>query len=122
MEKITEIKNDLVTAKINLSRGANLISFVDCRYDASVLREPDYDNLDNPYLYGMPILFPVNRISKGKFVFQGRTYSFPINEPDTGCHLHGILHDKEFTITEQREDYLKCEYMIEATEGFEMVD
>ncbi len=118
MEKITEIKNDLVTAKINLSRGANLISFVDWRYDASVLREPDYDNLDNPYLYGMPVLFPVNRISKGKFEFQGRTYSFPVNEPGTGCHLHGILHDKEFTVKEQKEDYLKCEYMIEATDGF----
>lgn len=118
MEKITEIKNDLVTARINLSRGANLISFVDKRYDASVLREPDYDNLGNSYIYGMPILFPVNRISEGKFKFQERTYSFPVNEPATGCHLHGILHDKEFTVKEQKEDYLKCEYMIEATEGF----
>lgn len=74
------------------------------------MREPDYANLDNPYLYGMPILFPVNRISNGTFEFEGRRYEFPINEPSTGCHLHGFLHQAEFEIVEDKENYIKCRY------------
>ena len=83
---------------------------LDGKYDAEILRVPDYEKLDNPYLYGMPILFPVNRISDGEFVFEGRRYTFPINEPETNCHLHGFLHTAEFKIEEQREDYIKCVY------------
>lgn len=58
----------------------------------------------------MPILFPVNRISNGMFEFEGRTYSFPVNEPATGCHLHGFLHQAEFEVVEERKDYVKCRY------------
>lgn len=74
------------------------------------MREPDYANLDNPYLYGMPILFPVNRISNGTFEFEGRNYVFPVNESDTGCHLHGFLHETEFALAEQGLGYVKCRY------------
>ena len=85
-------------AKINTSRGGNLISFSRLG-ENSLLREPSYDKpLDNPYLYGMPILFPVNRISNGKFTFEGREYVFPINEEKTNCHLHGTLHQTEFEV------------------------
>jgi len=75
------------------------------------LREPDYSKeLDNPYLYGMPILFPVNRISGGRFEFEGREYKFPINEPDTGCHLHGELHRREFELVHKDENKMICSY------------
>ena len=76
---IFEIKNTKYTAKINLSRGGNCISLYNAEWGAHILREPDYTNLDNPFLYGMPILFPVNRISGGKFLFEGREYHFPVN-------------------------------------------
>ena len=58
----------------------------------------------------MPILFPVNRIEEGKFEFEGRKYVFPINEPDTGCHLHGFLHEAEFEVVEQGGNFIKCRY------------
>ena len=99
------------TATINVSRGANCISL---RHEngAKILREPkDPDDLDNPYLYGMPILFPVNRIQGGVFTFEEREYRFPINEPATGCHLHGLLHATPFTVTEQTADTLKCRFL-----------
>ena len=65
---IYEITSGEYSAKINLSRGANCISLRNMRYHALILREPDYSSeLDNPYLYGMPILFPVNRIDGGCF-------------------------------------------------------
>ncbi|MBQ9116954.1 MAG: aldose 1-epimerase [Clostridia bacterium] len=99
------------TAVINADRGANCISLRNDRYRASLLREPDYgDEKANPYLYGMPILFPVNRISGGKFDFEGRTYVFPINEPSTDCALHGELHRAPFSVIEQTENSVTLRY------------
>lgn len=61
---------------------------------ADVLRTPRDDDArrKTPFLYGNPILFPPNRISGGTFRFRGREYVFPVNEPETGCHLHGELY------------------------------
>ena len=98
-------------AVIDVLRGANCISLKNEHYGASILRElPESGELDNPYLYGMPILFPVNRIEGGSFEFEGRKYSFPINEPRTGCHLHGELHRMAFEIMEQRDSKIVCRY------------
>lgn len=116
MMNIYEISNDTYSAKINLSRGANCVSLINKQYNAHILREPDYSKpLDNPYLYGMPILFPVNRIAGGRFTFEGREYIFPINEPNTNCHLHGVLHQMQFNTTNAGEDYVVCSY--QATKG-----
>ena len=95
------------SAVILLGRGATCISLRNEKYGARPLREPeDYTGQwDNPYLYGMPILFPVNRISGGHFAFEGREYRFPINEPATGCHLHGTLHETAFELVELSEEY-----------------
>lgn len=77
MENIYEIKSGHYTALINLSRGGNCMSLRNSKYEADILREPDYTKeLDNPYLYGMPILYPINRISDGRFEFEGRNYVF----------------------------------------------
>ena len=110
MNNIVSIKSKGVVAKINLSRGANLFSLN--INGVSVLREPDYSKpLDNPYLYGMPILFPVNRIEGGSFTFEGREYLFPINEEKTNCHLHGELHKSEFNVIKQKSNVIVCEYL-----------
>lgn len=110
-QEIIELKFYDYSAQINLSRGANCISFRNKKYNAKILREPDYSQeLDNAYLYGMPILFPVNRILGGQFEFEGRTYQFPINEPATGCHLHGELHRTKFEVLEKSDNRLLCSY------------
>lgn len=96
-------------ALINPERGANCISLRNSKYKAIILRELNKSGvLDNPYLYGMPILYPANRISGGCFEFEGKTYRFPINEPETNCHLHGMLHEMEFEITESGTSFVKC--------------
>ena len=102
---------------IDREHGANCISLRNQKYGASILREPPEDGvLDNPYLYGMPILFPVNRIENGRFGFEGREYCFPINEPFTGCHLHGALHRMAFEVIEESENYVKCRFRAEKGE------
>ena len=110
-ERIEKIEFGSYSACINLSMGANCISLRNERYKAKILREPDYSKeLDNPYLYGMPILYPANRISNGKFTFEGREYKFPVNEAHTNCHIHGELHSMEFELVEHGYDYIICKY------------
>lgn len=110
--ELKHIKCGNYTAAVNLTHGANCVSL---RYkNRKILREPNYDvGLDNPYVYGMPILFPVNRISGGGFEFEGRKYEFTINEPDTCCHLHGLLHQAEFKVESETENKIVCAYIPE---------
>jgi len=124
------------SAIIDAEHGANCISLKNDRYGANILREPPKDgNLDNPYLYGMPILFPVNRIEGGSFVFEGRRYAFPINEQSTGCHLHGELHRTAFEPMEitnsksvfrytatKRQPYLSFPHEFEIVMEYELKD
>lgn len=58
----------------------------------------------------MPILYPVNRIKNGNFVFENRKYSFPINEPNTNCHIHGFLHEAQFDAVHVNENCVNCRY------------
>lgn len=97
------------SAEIDPTRGANCTKLRYANDQAILLREPPNNGEpDHPYLYGMPILYPVNRISGGQFEFEGRVYRFPINEPSTGCHLHGMLHDAVFDVAEQTEHSVTC--------------
>ncbi len=106
------------TAAIDIAHGANCVSLRHGGYGAQILREPDvpWEQRDNPYLYGMPVLFPVNRISGGRFTFEGREYIFPVNEPQTGCHLHGTLHATPFREVEHGEHRTVCVFHAEAGE------
>lgn len=109
MNVMENIQYGAYSASINLSRGANCFRLR--KNDWRILREPDYKKeLDNPYLYGMPVLFPVNRISGGSFEFEGRKYDFGINEPETNCHLHGKLHESEFALVSKKENEIVCAY------------
>jgi len=110
MNEFVLLKAREYTATINVSRGANCISLRHEGYGARILREPNYTRLDNPYLYGMPILYPNNRIYDGRFTFEGREYCFSINEPSTNCHIHGFLHEMPFEVLERGEDFVVCEY------------
>ena len=110
MEELIFLQAGEYTATINPCRGANCISLRHKGYGANILREPDYSRLDNPYLYGMPILYPNNRISGGRFLFENKEYVFPINEPSTNCHIHGFLHETPFKIMKTGVDCAVFEY------------
>ncbi len=118
MEHIITLTCGQMTARINASRGANCISLRHEGHKANILREPDYEHFDNPYLYGMPLLFPVNRIEGGRFTFEGRQYTFPINEPNTCCHLHGIVHETPFEVVKQAENEGIFRLEVAEREGF----
>lgn len=60
-------------------------------------------------LYGMPLLFPPNRIRDGSYRFQGRDYRLPINEPERGNHIHGFLSETPFVLSGERLGSDTCE-------------
>ena len=64
-------------------------------------------------VYGTPIIMPPNRTAGGRFCFDGREYSLPINEPAFHNHLHGRLHNREFCVSEQSETMVKGCYVNE---------
>lgn len=84
-------------ADICPAMGANCIRFA--REGMSVLRTPpDMDTFrSQPNVYGMPLLFPPNRINGGTYTYQGRVYHFPFNEPPRGHHIHGYLSSTPFS-------------------------
>ena len=57
----------------------------------------------SPYTYGAPILMPANRTKGACFLFDGRTYALPLNEPQNGCNLHGSLLHAAFTLVDRNE-------------------
>ena len=113
MEQIT-LRGGDYRAVIDVAHGANCISLRNERYGISILREPPVGQAkDNPFLYGMPLLFPANRISSGRFFFEKRLYDFGINEENTACHLHGLLHDRPFEVAEANEGCVKCKLEVD---------
>lgn len=93
----------MLQARVSPDRGSNVTELRDKRTGLSLLRQPrTADDLrQHPFLFGIPVLFPPNRIADGRFTFQYRTYEFDVNEPDKQNHIHGFVHDKPWTITTQ---------------------
>lgn len=92
------LNNDRYEAMILPDFGANCISLRHLPSGVDLLRSPaNAAALANaPNIYGLPVLFPPNRIRKGIFSFQQREYVFPINEPARNNHIHGFLSSMLF--------------------------
>ncbi|MCE1195225.1 aldose 1-epimerase [bacterium] len=81
------------------------------RDGASFLRiPPSFDTFRSERnIYGMPLLFPPNRVRDGAYRFQGRDYRLPINEPERGNHIHGFLSGTPFVLADERAAGDACE-------------
>ncbi|MEA5016537.1 MAG: aldose 1-epimerase [Candidatus Limiplasma sp.] len=81
------------------SLGANVISLQTMKdgHFINILRTPPDDRslLADPYAYGIPVLFPANRVAGGGYRWDGVQYSFPKNYPND-VHIHGVLHNREW--------------------------
>lgn len=78
--------------------GANCIKLRHIASGADLFRTPPGAAAlrSDPNVYGLPLLFPPNRIRDGFYIFQGRRYAFPINEPSRHHHIHGFLSSSLF--------------------------
>ncbi len=89
------------------SYGGHLVALRHAAGGLRLLREPlaagggDLSRyLADPVPYGLPLLFPPNRIGDGTFTFAGQTYRFPVNEPALHNHLHGFFANVAWDVVE----------------------
>jgi len=117
-EEAIKAENDHLEIILVPGWGSNLISIMHKETQREVLRSPrsSEEFWANPVLFGVPILFPPNRISDGTFTFRGRVYRFNINEKDKNNHIHGFLNTKKWQLvrTEATENELIIETKIES--------
>lgn len=94
-ETAIRVQNEELAFTLVPAWGSNLLSLRLKNKDLELLRFPENQESykADPILYGLPILFPPNRIADGKFVFNGRDYQFDINDAAEHNHTHGLLFD-----------------------------
>ncbi|OXM84374.1 aldose 1-epimerase [Paenibacillus rigui] len=101
-ERAVYLQSDRFEAIVLPEIGANLIAFRDTVNQYRFLHEPALEEMasfkKSPIIHGIPVLFPPNRYEDGKFPWNGKTYEFPVNEPSTGNHLHGFLHNIPWSV------------------------
>lgn len=91
---VIRLKCGLWEAVIDPNYGANVVCLT--RGGQPVLRGMEKATGD-PFLVGAPLLLPANRTAGGRFSFNGKEYSLPVNEPASGAHLHGRLYNATFS-------------------------
>lgn len=110
-----------MTAKIAPGAGANLFSLI---YDGhELLYAPADLNLLPGYRYGTPVLYPApNRVAKGRFTFEGRTFDWGVNEKDR--FLHALVRSVPWEYEEPSAGTGKAEALtyIDFTPGSELHD
>ncbi|QTH41437.1 aldose 1-epimerase [Cohnella sp. LGH] len=94
-ETAIRARNEELEIVLVPSWGSNLLSLRSLSKNLDLLRFPqcreEYEA--DPFMYGLPILFPPNRIADGRFEYDGRKYRFNINDPSEHNHTHGLLFD-----------------------------
>ncbi len=101
--------------------GANVIELKQVEKGLELLRAPEGVAPEafkvRPQVYGIPVLFPPNRIEDGTFMADGRNYQFTINEIPNNNHIHGFLHRRPWKVTKMdilSEDRVEVEAVFEA--------
>jgi aldose 1-epimerase len=77
--------------------GGNVLSLEDAR--GPYLRTPGSigEYLALPEAFGLPVLFPPNRIMGASFSARGVEYRFPVNRPNN-VHIHGFLSARPWQV------------------------
>ena len=85
------------------SYGANLIRLYNYEKQVELLRAPSSEEIavfkGRPHVFGLPLLFPPNRIEDGAYRNGERDYHFPITIPAQNNYHHGIIKSQPFAVT-----------------------
>ncbi|MBQ9336799.1 MAG: aldose 1-epimerase [Lentisphaeria bacterium] len=94
------LDNHIFRAEIIPEIGGNVISLRHRESNTALLREPPgpAELKRFPEQFGIPVLFPPNRIADGRFVFEGRECQLPVNEAAMHNHLHGLVVGKPWEL------------------------
>lgn len=106
------------TALLIPSVGANLVRLANTKLGVEILRTPTAEEVETfksrPQIFGLPLLFPPNRIENGRYTFEGRTYQYPITIEKEQNYHHGIIKGEPFVVSKAKEDdeevKIECRY------------
>jgi aldose 1-epimerase len=103
--QVYTVSNDLLSFSLCPSINNNVYSIWDKKLDRELLRVPAGPKTISEALihYGTPIMMPPNRIRRGTFEYDGRTYQFPINTANEN-HIHGVIGNLPWKVTDITED------------------
>lgn len=59
-----------------------------------------------------------NRLEDGAYEFDGRAHRLPLNEPERGNAIHGLVRDAVWVVTERRAHRVVVEHALEPREGY----
>ena len=106
------LENGIFQAEIVPEIGGNIISLRHQPSGTKLLREPaDLRELKRfPEQFGLPVLFPPNRIEDGKFTFEGRLCQLPVNEIAMHNHLHGLAVNQPWNLISHAEHSAELTY------------
>ena len=108
--EIIEITNGAYRMQVVPALGGQVISLEKNGVEAlNVPSDPELF-VEKSTSYGLPILFPPNRIDGGKFATSVREYQFAVNEPARGNSLHGFLHKRPWVLTKVQDDLVQVEF------------
>lgn len=84
-----------------------------------LLRHPEREEelQEGQFVFGIPVLLPPNRIDAGTFEFQGRRYQLPLNEPQRGNHLHGLVFDRAWEVRDHSASSVTLGCRVEGAAG-----
>ncbi|UZJ77775.1 aldose 1-epimerase [Fictibacillus sp. KU28468] len=112
------IENEEIKAIVLPSQGSNLISILDKSTNTEILRTPktreEYET--RRMVFGTPVLFPPNRIEDAVFEYNGRKYELEMNRPKENVHIHGFVHDKEWSVLEIEETIPRMKTQLRSAE------
>ena len=81
----------------NAANGADLTYLV--LGGKTLIKPRGFDKAENPWLFPFP-----NRLSDGKYSFEGRDYQFPHNDYGRPNALHGFVLEQAFSLKERGEN------------------
>jgi aldose 1-epimerase len=76
---------------------------------------------ENPdrFAYRGALLAPwPNRVAGGRWTWKGRELQLPVNDPDTGAALHGLVYDKTWDVERADEHAVSLTYALPSHPGY----
>lgn len=110
-----EMEADGYEALMVPSMGANMVKLDKTKDGIRILRTPTFEETDvfrsRPQVFGLPLLFPPNRIEDGTYIYKGKRYQYPITIPDQHNYHHGIIKSQPFSVSRMEEgaNYVEVE-------------
>jgi aldose 1-epimerase len=111
--ELLELRSGDWVAQVLPEMAMNMISL---RYkDKPVLHEPE--NLEavpnDPFIYGIPLLLPPNRLENNSFRFEGKNYTIPYSDTQDRFRMHGCVRNAPFSVVSSDDRHVLGRFFVD---------